>query len=299
MTWAWTVPLPPSPKFVLMALADEADDSGFCFPSHRRIAQKCSITERSVRRMIRILAIDRYLVVQQRFNNRARTSNGYQLAVDHPRTNCPGVQDTTVRGDRTALSGGRGRGRPGALDAAVRLTTTYPLFNPTPLPQTHVDATTSVAGLAANSGCGGGEICFPTALSDAQRQALRRRLSGVSDDAAQQLVDELAGRMNATHVRNAICYCAALMRRFERGEFQPELGVRVAEQRHALRQRKERAGAAIGTARASPNAVPGELPERIRASLERMRRKSKSVDTDGGRIRMLPGNPGAQEEGNG
>ena len=79
MTWAWTVPLSPSPKFVLMALADEADDSGFCFPSHRRIALKCTITERSVRRMIRLLAERRYLVVHQRFNNRARTSNGYQF----------------------------------------------------------------------------------------------------------------------------------------------------------------------------------------------------------------------------
>jgi len=62
-----------------MALADEADDSGFCFPSHRRIALKCTITERSVRRMIRLLAERRYLVVHQRFNNRARTSNGYQF----------------------------------------------------------------------------------------------------------------------------------------------------------------------------------------------------------------------------
>ena len=26
MTWAWTIALPPAPKLVLMALADEADD---------------------------------------------------------------------------------------------------------------------------------------------------------------------------------------------------------------------------------------------------------------------------------
>lgn len=48
MTWPWELELPPTPKFVLMALADEADDRGYCFPSHRRIAQKCSINERSV-----------------------------------------------------------------------------------------------------------------------------------------------------------------------------------------------------------------------------------------------------------
>jgi DNA-binding FadR family transcriptional regulator len=49
------------PKFVLVALADDADDRGFCFPSHRRIARKCSVTERSVRRMIGVLAARGYL----------------------------------------------------------------------------------------------------------------------------------------------------------------------------------------------------------------------------------------------
>jgi len=145
MTWAWTVPLSPSPKFVLMALADEADDSGFCFPSHRRIALKCTITERSVRRMIRLLAERRYLVVHQRFNNRARTSNGYQLAVDLPRTNCPGEPNIARWGDRTLPSGGSGRSRPGAQDSTVRVTTTYPLFDPTPPQLGHPDADQNAA----------------------------------------------------------------------------------------------------------------------------------------------------------
>jgi hypothetical protein len=298
MTWAWTVPLPPSPKFVLMALADEADDSGFCFPSHRRIAQKCSITERSVRRLIRLLATDRYLVVQQRFNNRARTSNGYQLAVDHPRTNCPGVPDITVRGDRTASSAGSGRSCPGALDIGVRVTTTYPLVNPTPPLQVNLDVNPNAGGLGADTDRGSGELCFPRALSDAQRQALLNRLSGLSKEAAQQLIDELAGRMNSTHVRNPIGYCAALMRRFERGEFHAELGLQIAEERHAARQRKERRGEPIGAGQASANAVFVALPEAIRASLERMRRKSRSVRTECSQAGILPSTPGADGKGN-
>jgi hypothetical protein len=52
MSWAWTLPLAPPPKLVLVALADEADDRGFCLPNKRRIAERCNITERSVRRMI-------------------------------------------------------------------------------------------------------------------------------------------------------------------------------------------------------------------------------------------------------
>ena len=112
MSWAWTIALAPTPKLVLMALADEADDRGFCFPSQRRIAEKCNITERSVRRMIGVLVSKHYLSVVQRFYKRARTSNGYQLAIDHPRTNCPGVHDTAARGI--------GRCCPGGVDTAVR-----------------------------------------------------------------------------------------------------------------------------------------------------------------------------------
>jgi hypothetical protein len=52
MTWAWSVHLSPTPKLVLMVLADEADDDGYCFPSQRRLAAKCSITDRTVRRVL-------------------------------------------------------------------------------------------------------------------------------------------------------------------------------------------------------------------------------------------------------
>ena len=122
MTWAWTVQLPPAPKLVLMALADEADDRGFCFPSQRHLAHKCNINERSVRRMIRLLAALEHIAIEQRFKkDRARTSNGYRLAIEHPRTICPGGLDSADRGERialsrgpwTAASGGPGQQRPG------------------------------------------------------------------------------------------------------------------------------------------------------------------------------------------
>ena len=108
MTWAWSISLPPTPKLVLMALADEADDRGFCFPSIRHVASKCSMTPRSVQRLIRRLAQDRLVVIERRFRkDRARTSNGYRLAVDYPRQ--------IVRGPMTTHTGGtidRGRATP-------------------------------------------------------------------------------------------------------------------------------------------------------------------------------------------
>ena len=284
MTWAWTLQLPPSPKFVLMALADEADDHGFCFPSHRRLAQKCSITERSVRRMIRLLADGRYLLVQQRFNNRARTSNGYQLAVDHPRTNCPGGLDTASQGDRTGLSGGSGRSGPGALDSVVRVTTTYPLFDPIPPLPPHHEEKQNGTDRAVDGSNGGGDLCFPKTLSKAQRQALRAQLRKLSRESAQLVLDELAGRMNITHVRNPIGYCATLVERTQRGDFALELGVRVAEQRDAER-RQEALLREHGAVSAQTHTAGSALSERMRSSVERMRAKALSGHTDDSNVK--------------
>ncbi len=297
MTWAWTLQLSPSPKFVLMALADEADDSGFCFPSHRRIAHKCSITERSVRRMIRLLADRHYLIVQQRFNNRARTSNGYQLAVDHPRTNCPGGQDTPHRGDRTVPSGGSGHSRPGALDATVQVTTTDPLVDPTPPLLPHFDANRNAADRLADSARGGGDLCFPKSVSKAHRDALRARLSKLSRERAQLVLDELAGRMSTTQVRNPIGYCVALIERIESGQFTLELGVRVAEQRAAERQRQARICDEVGAASDAAHVTATPLPEDIRSALDRMRQKSLSASAGDQRSGGLSSTSAAQMEG--
>ncbi|MEL7820991.1 helix-turn-helix domain-containing protein, partial [Pseudomonas aeruginosa] len=38
MNWAWEQPLSPVPKLVLMALADNADDHGYCWPKMKTIA---------------------------------------------------------------------------------------------------------------------------------------------------------------------------------------------------------------------------------------------------------------------
>ena len=273
ITWAWTVRLPPAPKLVLMALADEADDRGFCFPSHRHLANKCGISERSVRRMIGLLAADHHLSIERRFKkDRARTSNGYRLGfgsdADHPRTNCPGGPDSADRGERTAVTKGGGQRWPGAPDTAVLVTTTEPLVEPTPPPQAaREDTETQDRG-------GGGDLCFPKALTRAQRQALRDHLKALSHEDAQRVLDELAGRMQITEVSNPIRYCAALVSRLNRGVFTPELGLQVADKRLTEMHREARLREPLGAANAAANVQGTRLPENIRASLERMRARS-------------------------
>lgn len=52
MTQAWKSPLPAGMKMVLLALCDNANDMGECYPSISTIAVKCSMGERTVQRHI-------------------------------------------------------------------------------------------------------------------------------------------------------------------------------------------------------------------------------------------------------
>jgi Helix-turn-helix domain len=271
ITWAWTVRLPPAPKLVLMALADEADDRGFCFPSHHHLAHKCSISERSVRRMIGLLATHHHVSIESRFKkDRARTSNGYRLGFDHPRTNCPGGPDNTDRGRRTAVTRGDGQRWPGDPDTGVLVTTTEPCIEPTPQPLQ------AAGGVTETQDRGGGDLCFPKTVTRAQRQALRVHLAGLSSEDAQHVLDELAGRMQITAVKNPIRYCAALVGRLSRGIFTPELGLQVADKRLAETRREARLPDPLGATKTATHVQGSRLPENLRASLERMRARSNS-----------------------
>lgn len=73
MSAAWAANLPSTPKLVLLALADNANDEGNCAPSMKRIAQKCSLTERAVLNNINLLELGGFLLRE----NRQFKSNNY------------------------------------------------------------------------------------------------------------------------------------------------------------------------------------------------------------------------------
>ena len=122
--------------------------------------------------------------------------------------------------------------------------------------------------MLAKAVCGGGDLSFPKALSTAQRRAIERLLQGLEERDAQQVLDELAGRMASTAVRNPVGYCAALVERLKRGTFRLELGLAIADrravQRHRDGLRSERMAADIP--------LPKEIPESVRAMFDRFRR---------------------------
>jgi hypothetical protein len=101
--------------------------------------------------------------------------------------------------------------------------------------------------------------------------------------------------MNATHVRNPIGYFAALVVRIQRGDFTPELGVRVAEQRAAERQRQALIRDVACASSTAAHPAISALPQGIRSSLERMRRQALPALTGDERSGVLSSNSDPHE----
>ena len=262
MNWAWSIALPPAPKLVLMALADEANDDAFCFPSIAHLAVKCTLNERTVQRVLRKLVADHYVTIEDRFRrDRARTSNGYGMAIGHLLTNCHRPPDGGDTGPVITVPGARWRRchREGGDVAGV--TTTYSSIKPPPQEPKGPDHTHKGDGARS---CVDRLLSFPTGISTTQRNALAMHVSGLSPDNAQQILDELAGRMKVTRVRDPVRYCVRLVERFRHGAFDLELGHAIAKRREHERGEEPRPAARAPANRLSTECVVEHLPPRVR-----------------------------------
>ncbi|WP_414718131.1 helix-turn-helix domain-containing protein [Stutzerimonas kunmingensis] len=84
MNWVWGQRLACSPKLVLMALADAADDTGYCWPKIKTVARKCCVSERTVQRVMKNLIAAGLLESSYRYSEEGRQlSNGYRLMLDN------------------------------------------------------------------------------------------------------------------------------------------------------------------------------------------------------------------------
>lgn len=66
MSQVWTTDLPVTERIVLLALADRADDDGMCWPAVATVAAKCGLSDRSVQRAMKRLAVDGHLTRAER-----------------------------------------------------------------------------------------------------------------------------------------------------------------------------------------------------------------------------------------
>lgn len=89
MSWVWdNSPYEGVGLLVHLALADFADDQGVCWPSQKRISDKCKSSERHVRRIIKQMIEDGQILLVEKSNG-VTTNNRYRLLMD--RTSRPAL----------------------------------------------------------------------------------------------------------------------------------------------------------------------------------------------------------------
>lgn len=105
--WAWGQNLPSTHKLVLLALAHLADAAGLCSPSISSLAALCSVSTRTVRRVLRELEADSLLTAQARLRpDGSVASNQYALCMmgGHPVSPSPDIH-VIAPGHSVAVNG--------------------------------------------------------------------------------------------------------------------------------------------------------------------------------------------------
>lgn len=257
MNWAWNQQTgSPASKVVLMKLADNADDTGYAFPSIPLIGDLCEMHPRSVQRHIRQLADRNLLCWANRYEAGVQSSNAYWLNL----TNAPDFAPPPNRGGKLtprhrAPSTGDKRGDSGVTkakhrgDAGVTQTTNGTQQNHQTQPPQEPT-------------CGQLVLIMPKGFSLPEQREALNRLKSFSRERAQLMLDELAARMKAETIRNPFGYLGALIKRERSGAFQPELAHQHARDREirernlaAQRLREQNPTVAAGTPRL-PRPVP-------------------------------------------
>lgn len=218
MNWAWKIQLQPTQKLVLMSLADSSDESGISWPSVLTVAKKCSISPRTAQRIISSLREHGFIHSRARYRaDGSRTSNLYYLSIDSGTVNVP---PSVVK--------------PGSPECHVCVaphvsddSVTTKNQNIKPPPPTVV----------LDSSCG--DFIFSQKLSKNQIENIKKKLIDIDKKIGQQILDELAGRMQISEVRNPLRYCSTLIERAISNQFSPELGIKVGEIRQIVAEREE------------------------------------------------------------
>ncbi len=126
------------------------------------------------------------------------------------------------------------------------------------------------------------DLLFPGDLLPAERGAMAELLLQVPE-AAQVLLDELAGRLETRGVRSPVAYLRALVRQANAGQFVPELAPRVAaerarRQREADAQRQRAQEADSSAADPSTQSMPTQAQRaQLRTLLAALRRQLSTV----------------------
>ena len=273
MNWAWEQKLKPTPKLILMALADAANDFGVCWPSVSTVATKCCVSIRTVRRVMQLLVDRKLLLSEPRYRKDGScSSNRYRLQLEGGDRLSPAPEpcDTTP-----------GQPCEGPPDTGGIPGTTIGTQKESLQPQGEVTR----ADNSTPEKCGGGELYdveYPKALSVAEREEARKKLSDIPAGLSQQLLDELAASIGANVIQTTpLAYLRGLIKRARAGTFTPEGALQVADHRkrmaevNAVIRRNEDRGSDY-----PPVAVDSENPlvKKLLDIQNKLREKNRELD---------------------
>ena len=105
MSWVWQQPIKGSTKLVLLALADNANDDGKCWPGIETVVNKCGIARNTVIGSIRKLKKQGLIVSERRYTEDGRrTSNLYKLSLSTESVRTDSIRTKNVRTKKEGLS---------------------------------------------------------------------------------------------------------------------------------------------------------------------------------------------------
>ncbi|RZF23612.1 hypothetical protein EVC45_43465 [Paraburkholderia sp. UYCP14C] len=114
-------------------------------------------------------------------------------------------------------------------------------------------------------------LVFPRLLPPLERAAIADDLAKIPNNHAQQLLDELADALDhgSTIKTSPVRWFRGLLRRYEKGEFRPTGGIRIAAQREAKRSKRDVDGTGERSEARSDAAVARAHLSTIQAHLRR------------------------------
>ena len=217
MNWAWEQKLVPTPKLILMAIADSANDYGECWPGIRFIASKCCVSERTVQRSIQKFEASGLISKKPHFTASGRqTSNRYRLSITtltSPDKTSPSQRTDKVQGDN--LSG-------------TTVTSAVTVVDDNDMPPLEPSKESEQQPLH-----------FPPQLFPAERQSIASLVLTLETSIAQALLDELADAMETASIKTSpLRWFRGLVSRQKIGTFVPTGGIRIEEHRKKIIQNK-------------------------------------------------------------
>jgi hypothetical protein len=233
--WVWRLRLNPTLKVVLLALADQSDDEGKCWPSIRYIAEKCCTSERTIQRALRHFESENLLRISSRFKEGRQGSNYYQLLWQK-------MEGCRASSSTRRLE--RNKNAPDNLSPHSSADTPPPDIGVTPgvtlttsMGDSDVTQTTSEPSLETlQQPPKHSVLAYPPQIGATEKRSITKLLQQTPTDQAQLILDELHGMLERGKIRSAPLYVRALVERNRLNEFVPAAGISITARRNKVTQ---------------------------------------------------------------